>query len=346
MSLKRPTFCCAISATTCPGRSVAANRAKPVAWNTSPRLKVGDLLYLCSVRQLAIALDAATGQVRWRFDPHIDVGHTSQHLTCRGLAWYEGTDATSQAPASAPAAVWPPACVRRIFLPTIDARLFALDAQTGEPCLDFGDKGVVDPGAGMPNLRAGACMQTSPPVVAGDVVIVGGSINDNASVHTPSGVIRAFDARSGQLVWNFDPDRPDATAPLLPGQAYTDTAGAPNHWAPSSVDAQLGLACVGLGNRCTRVYPGNLGVFNWGGVAVDPVRQIMVGVPAFLAFPFQLIPRPDATAIVVSAGASEHRNENLGAAHAVKIGPFLSPLGLPCQAPPWGAIAGALPARA
>jgi quinoprotein glucose dehydrogenase len=93
--------------------------------------------------------------------------------------------------------------------------------------------------------------------------------------------------------------------------------------------------------RRTLVYPGNLGVFNWGGVAVDPVRQIMVGTPAFLAFTFQLIARPDAIANVVSAGSSEHWNGNHGAAYAVKIGPFLSPIGLPCQAPPWGAIAGA-----
>jgi len=92
--------------------------------------------------------------------------------------------------------------------------------------------------------------------------------------------------------------------------------------------------------RRTLVYPGNAGVFNWGGVAVDPVRQIMVGTPAFLAFTFQLIPRPDDTTNVVSANAKEHWNENLGAAYAVKIGAFLSPLGLPCQAPPWGAIAG------
>ncbi|MGE6790935.1 membrane-bound PQQ-dependent dehydrogenase, glucose/quinate/shikimate family [Pseudomonas guineae] len=455
-------------------------------------LKIGDLLYLCSVRQHAIALDAATGQVRWRFDPQIDVGHSSQHLTCRGLAYFDSSAGTSQAPASAPDAVQPPTCTRRIFLPTIDARLFALDALTGKPCLEFGEQGVVDLNTGMPNLRAGSYMQTSPPVVADGVVIVGGAINDNASVLNPSGVIRAFDARSGKLVWNFDPGRPDATAPLLPGQTYT--AGAPNNWAPSSVDAQLGLVYIGLGNRSpdqlgagrspqverfssalialdvasgklrwlfqtvhhdlwdrdvpsqpslidltidgkrvpalvlptkqgdlyvldrrsgqpilpvrelpapastvpgefaaptqphsslsfmpaaltgkdmwgatpldqllcrielrrmgydgpytppatrrTLVYPGNLGVFNWGGVAVDPVRQIMVGTPAFLAFTFELIARPDATANIVSAGSSEHWNENHGAAYAVKIGPFLSPLGLPCQAPPWGAIAG------
>jgi quinoprotein glucose dehydrogenase len=457
-------------------------------------LKIGDLLYLCSVRQNAIALDAATGEERWRFDPQIDVNHTSQHLTCRGLAYFDDTEAATRtpAPASVPAAGASPICTRRIFLPTIDARLFALDAQTGQPCLDFGKKGVVDLRAGMPNLLSGAYMQTSPPVVVGGVLIVGGAINDNERDKNPSGVIRAFDARSGQLVWNFDPGRPDATTPLPPGQTYT--AGAPNNWAPSSVDAQLGLVYIGLGNQSpdqlgagrsaeverfssavialdvttgklrwdfqmvhhdlwdrdvpsqpslidltiagkqvpalvmptkqgdvyvldrrsgkpilpisespvpastvpgefaaktqphsslsfmppalagkdmwgatpldnlicrielrrmtydgpytppstqrTLVYPGNLGVFNWGGVAVDPVRQIMVGTPALLAFTYQLVARPNATANIVSADSAEHWNENHGSAYAVKIGPFLSPIGLPCQVPPWGAIAG------
>ena len=453
-------------------------------------LKVGDLLYLCSVHQHVIALDAATGQVRWQFDPGIEVGHTSQHLTCRGLAYYDGTGANvhaGNAPGTAAST-----CARRIFLPTIDARLFALDAATGKVCADFGDHGVVDLKAGMATLKTGYYMQTSPPVVAHNLVIVGGSINDNESVHNPSGVVRAFDAHSGRLAWNFDPGNPDSTAPLQPGQHYT--AGAPNAWAPSSVDAQLGLVYLGLGNQSpdqlgvgrspeverfssaivaldvatgqlrwvfqtvhhdlwdrdipaqptlvdltmagvtvpalvaptkqgdlyvldrrtgkpirpvresptpassvpgefaaptqpssllsfmpppltgkdmwgatpfdqlicriefrsmgyegpytapstqrTLVYPGNLGVFNWGGVAVDPVRQILVGTPARLAFTFQLIPRPDATTNVVSAGKNEHWNENYGARYAVKIGPFMSPLGLPCQAPPWGAIAG------
>ena len=226
-------------------------------------MKVGDLLYLCSVRRHAIALEGATGQVRWRFDPQIEVGHTSQHLTYRVLAYFDGASAPAAAPASvfasvpasvpagasasAPASVQPATCGRRIFLPTIDARLFALDAQTGDRCVDFGDKGVVDLSAGKPNLKAGAYMQTSPPMVAGGVAIVGRSINDNASVLNPCGVIRAFDARSGRLVWAFDPGRPDASAPLPPGQTYT--ACAPNNWAPSSVDAQRGLVYIELGNR-------------------------------------------------------------------------------------------------
>jgi quinoprotein glucose dehydrogenase len=92
--------------------------------------------------------------------------------------------------------------------------------------------------------------------------------------------------------------------------------------------------------RRTLVYPGNAGVFNWGGVAVDPVRQVMVATPVRLAFTYQLIPRHDTTTNYVSAGQEEHWNENYGGRYAIKIGPFLSPIGLPCQQPPWGAIAG------
>ncbi len=482
-------------------------------------LKVGDTLYLCTVHNHVIALDAATGRERWRFDPHVKTGHTSQHLSCRGLAYHD--DATSapssaarpaavetsanaaanrSAPAGTPAnpaiATTPrlttPACTRRIFLPTDDARLIALDATDGTPCPGFGDNGVVNLDTGMPNLKPGYYMQTSPPVVARDLLIVGGSINDNESVANPSGVIRAFDIHSGRLAWNFDPGNPDHTAPLQPGEHYT--AGAPNNWAPASVDEKLGLVYLGMGNKSpdqlgfdrspeverfssaiialdivsgqlrwvfqtvhhdlwdrdipaqpslvdltvngqtvpalvaptkqgdlyvldrrtgepilpvrelpalastvpgekasltqpvsalsfmpppltgkdmwgatpwdqlacriefrsmryegpytapstqrTLVYPGNLGVFNWGGVAIDPVRQILIATPARLAFTFQLIPRHDKVTNYVSAGQKEHWNENYGAPYAVKIGPFLSPLSLPCQAPPWGAIAG------
>lgn len=90
----------------------------------------------------------------------------------------------------------------------------------------------------------------------------------------------------------------------------------------------------------TLTYPGNYGVFNWGGVAVDPKRDIMFAMPTYLAFTYQLIPRTNATEpIVLPDGGWVH--QNYGAPYAVIMGPFLSPLGIPCQAPPWGYIAGA-----
>lgn len=88
------------------------------------------------------------------------------------------------------------------------------------------------------------------------------------------------------------------------------------------------------------IYPGNFGTFNWGGVAVDPDRQVMFAMPVYLAFTSKLVPRPDAFARVISKDGQDVFNENFGAPYAAKMGAFLSPLGLPCQSPPWGYVAG------
>ena len=89
------------------------------------------------------------------------------------------------------------------------------------------------------------------------------------------------------------------------------------------------------------VYPGNFGTFNWGGVAIDPDRQIIFAMPVYLAFTSTLIARTNATDRVVTKPGEPPFNENFGAPYAAKMGAFLSPLGLPCQAPPWGYVAGA-----
>ncbi len=94
------------------------------------------------------------------------------------------------------------------------------------------------------------------------------------------------------------------------------------------------------------VYPGNFGVFNWGGVAVDPVRHRVFATPTYLAFVSRLVPRTDNTSLLVQEGGAPEGslpalNENFGAPFAAKMLPFTSPLGIPCQAPPWGFVAGA-----
>ncbi len=96
----------------------------------------------------------------------------------------------------------------------------------------------------------------------------------------------------------------------------------------------------------TLVYPGNFGVFNWGSVAVDPVRQMVFATPTYLAFVSKLIPREDDTTLYVQGGEEPEGslpalNENFGAPFAVELSPFMSKIGLPCQQPPWGYVAGA-----
>jgi len=82
------------------------------------------------------------------------------------------------------------------------------------------------------------------------------------------------------------------------------------------------------------VYPGNFGVFNWGGIAIDPQRQIAFTTPTYLAFVSKLIPRADSTTQYVQGGNPPKNNlpalnENFGAPFATQMHPFISPLGIP-----------------
>jgi len=447
-------------------------------------LKVGDSLYLCTPHNWAIAIDAATGKQKWKFDPNVGLNPDRQHQTCRGVSYYADPAATAGA-----------VCAARVYLPTSDARLIALDAATGAVCESFADKGTLHLEAGMKYNPAGYYYSTSPPVIADGKIIVGGAVNDNYSTQEQSGVIRAFAVQTGALVWNWDSGNPTETAPLPQGQTYTTNS--PNAWSVLSVDEQLGLVYVPLGNQVpdqlgmgrsanvekysssivaldlktgadrwvrqtvhhdlwdmdvpaqpvlldinnaegvpvpalvgptkqgdiyvldrrtgepivpikeipapggaipedftaptqpisdltfspppltekdmwgvslfdqlvcridfhkmkyegrytppslqgSIIYPGNFGTFNWGSVAVDPERQVMFGMPTYLAFTSKLVPRADIPAKGQDEKGSEQGlNRNDGAPYGVLMGPFLGPLGIPCQAPPWGYVAGA-----
>ncbi len=211
-------------------------------------LKVGDKLFICTPHSIAIALDADTGEERWRFDPAINAdAEYYQHMTCRGLAFHDatayGAAATRLAQPDAPVA----RCERRLFLPTNDGTLVALDVEDGKPCEDFGEAGVVDLKTGLGQGALGVYLPTSPPVVTEKLVIVGGSITDNGAVDSPGGVIRAYDVRSGRLVWNFDPGNSQATEPLPSGETYVRST--PNSWTIATADEALGLVYIPTGNQ-------------------------------------------------------------------------------------------------
>lgn len=519
-------------------------------------LMIDNTVYLCTPHDLVIALDAVSGKEKWRFDPLLKepAKQTTQHLTCRGVSYFDGSAAASATANQGPNVVAPtvgaaassaqtedkrvaesaaevtttaagvpqnvvtgqakrgdpnpvverkapgtpvgqvdPSCVKRLFAPTSDGRLISLSAETGQICPGFGgDDGTINLWANMPNITPGSIYSTSPPLVTDHLVVVGGTVNDNVATTSPSGVIRAFDVNTGELVWNFDSKKPDDTAPIANGQLYS--ANAPNSWSVSSYDPELGLIYLPMGNQSpdqygvgrspavekfsssilalnantgkvawvyqtvhhdlwdmdvpaqpslidltingtkvpalvaptkqgevyvlnrktgepvlpvteepapsggvkgetpsptqpvstisfkpkplsesdmwgvtpldelacriefrslrydgrytppteqgSIIYPGNFGAFNWGAVAVDPNRQVMFAMPVYLAFTSKMVPRPDAYARVVTKDGDAVFNENFGAPYASKMGPFLSPLGLPCQPPPWGYVAG------
>ena len=219
-------------------------------------IKVGDLLYLCSPHQILFALDAATGQEKWRFDPKLKTDPSFQHVTCRGVSYHDLTAAGTadngqpQAPPAAPAM-----CARRIYLPVNNGHLYALDALSGQLCPDFASHGDLDLQVGQPVTTAGQYEPTSPPVITDKVIVIAGAVEDNYSTREPSGVIRGFDVATGKLLWAFDPGAKDpGTMPGL-GQRYS--INSPNSWAPSVYDAKLDLVYLPMGVTTPDIWGGN-----------------------------------------------------------------------------------------
>ncbi|MER1077068.1 membrane-bound PQQ-dependent dehydrogenase, glucose/quinate/shikimate family [Pseudomonas aeruginosa] len=199
---------------------------------TTP-LMVGDRLFLCTQTNIVIALDPETGEELWRFDPQVDATGASSVTTCRGVV-----HAHVEAP--------PAQCPERILTVTFDARLIALNADTGQLCPGFGQNGVVDLKEGMGEVLPGFYYASSPPALVRGNIVLGGWVADNQNVDVPSGVIRAFDVVSGKLNWAWDAGNPDNRHGAPVGHYYT--RGTPNSWAAPSADEALGLVYIPTGN--------------------------------------------------------------------------------------------------
>src|SRR5438034_5613467 len=214
------------------------NRAPEVMKRTkfqATPLFVEDSLIFCSPFNEVVALDPGSGVQRWRYDPRISTGQRpANRYNCRGVAYWVDDKAAPNA-----------ACRSRIFMGTNDVRVIALDARTGIPCADFGSNGEIRPDIGMKLEWAGEFQITSAPVVSRGVVVVGSSIADNRRVDAPLGTVRAFDARTGQLRWTFDPLIHDGVE-----------AGHTNVWAPMSADEERGLVFLPTSSPSTDFWGG------------------------------------------------------------------------------------------
>jgi len=224
---------------------------KRIKFETTPIL-VDDKLVFCSPFSEVIALDPASGAELWRHDPKVATDRRpANRYNCRGVAaWHDPALAISTATGNAPA------CAVRIFAGTVDARVIALDARTGQRCADFGANGEVVFDTG-PLDWPGEFQISSAPVVADGVVVVGSSINDNGRVATPSGKVRAYDARTGALRWTWDPIPRDASDPRAAtwGEGWHEV-GAANVWAPMSIDTTRGLVFLPTSSPSPDFYGG------------------------------------------------------------------------------------------
>ncbi len=209
-------------------------RTSEKGWFKVTPVQAGNLVYLCTAFNVVQALDAESGALRWEFDVENKTGNRGFSQNCRGVSYYKA------------AADYTGACPERIVMGTTDARLFALNAKTGERCADFGNNGEISLLPGMGEVKPGFYYVTSPPTIARGLAIIGGWVMDNVEVNEPSGVIRAFNAITGKFEWAWDMGRPGVNTEPEPGEHYT--RGTPNMWSMSSYDDALGLVYLPLGN--------------------------------------------------------------------------------------------------
>jgi quinoprotein glucose dehydrogenase len=241
------------------------------AFEATPIL-VDGTLYVSTAFNRVIALDPETGQERWSFDPKIDLNREySEGLMNRGVStWADGSRR------------------RRLFIATIDARLICLEASAGKPCADFGSNGQIDLRQGIKNIiRDGEYEETSPPAVIDDLVIVGSAIADNDRAESPSGIVRAFDVRTGKLKWTWNPipqdPRDQASRTWLGNSA--ERTGAANAWSVIVTDPTRHLVFIPTGSASPDYHGGaRKGDNKW----ANSVVAIHAGTGE-LAWGFQLV---------------------------------------------------------
>jgi len=212
-------------------------------------LMVDGTLYLSTPFGRAIALDPATGRERWTYDAHTDANAGFGDPGSRGVStWLD-----PQAKAGAH-------CKRRIYLPTLDARIIALDSRSGTPCRDFGRNGTVSLRDDLRNtpFYTGEYELTSPPAVIRGMIVTGSAVADNNRTNAASGEVRAYDARTGALRWTWDPVPRDSTDPAWKSWRgpMAHTTGAANAWSVIAADSARDLVFVPTGSASPDYYGG------------------------------------------------------------------------------------------
>ena len=235
----------------------------------STPLMIDGVLYFTTQTSRAIAVDAETGKEIWVFDPFAKaVGANRPHypVANRGAAYWVGTS-----PVNCRGEGHKPD--QRIFYATLDGRLFALDSGTGQPCRGFGDEGAVNLREGVAdNYPQAPYDDTSPPVVYKDLVITGSQLQEYPS-KGPSGDVRAFDARTGKVVWRFHtvPRPGELGHDTWQGDSWIDRSGT-NAWSIMTLDEKRGMIFLPLGSPSADFYGGDRkgqGLFGNSLVALD-----------------------------------------------------------------------------
>ncbi len=201
--------------------------ATPILWDQK--------LYTITGFNHVLAINAATGEVVWRYDAQLPKDISYDEVAARGVSLWHDDQASPQ-----------DSCSSRVFFGTLAGDVRAIDARTGLLCQAFGRSGRVDLAKLAGATEMGRYTITSPPAVVGDTVVFGSAIGDNRGVELEKGTVHALDARTGDIRWRWDPipRNPNDPARSTWGGNSADRTGAGNVWAPMSSDPTQNLVYV------------------------------------------------------------------------------------------------------
>lgn len=208
----------------------------PSVWSATP-IFANDTLYLGTPFYRILAFDPGTGKLKWSYDPHAVLKALTQpDLKNRGVAYWQAKNPVAGK-----------ACQKTVYIGTMDAKLHAVDADTGKPCADFADNGTLDVNRWNKTNDKWPLSLLQPPTVFGDKLIIGWAGKDWDYEQAPPGSIFAVDARTGKLDWTLN---------FIPKEER-DKTGTANVWASMSVDPQRGILYVPVSSPSPNYWGGN-----------------------------------------------------------------------------------------
>ena len=205
-------------------------------WSATPVYANG-MLYIGTPFYRVLALDPATGEEIWSFDTESTLEALTQPaLKNRGVPYWEADEPVEGE-----------ACQKIVYLGTMDAQLFAMDADTGELCEDFAEGGVLDVNQWNDTNDRWPLSLLQPPTVARDKLIIGWAGKDWEWAAAPPGSVFAVDAQTGERDWALQ---------ILPEEVRQRT-GTANVWTHMSVDEGLGLVYLPVSSPSPNYWGGN-----------------------------------------------------------------------------------------
>ena len=199
-------------------------------WSATP-VFANDTLYIGTPFYRILALDPGSGEEKWSFDTQSSLEALTQPaLKNRGVAYWEADNPVAGEP-----------CQKIIYMGTMDAQLFAVDADSGEQCADFADNGVLDTNDRWP------LSLLQPPTVVGDHLVLGWAGMDWAYEQAPPGTIYSINARTGEREWTFQ----------ALSDEMRDQSGTANVWTHMSADEERGLVYLPVSSPSPNYWGGN-----------------------------------------------------------------------------------------